>query len=130
MPPTAAQRQYVRDDLQVSADALGDAAIDALYTRAEADYTDNTKAVEAQVRVLAIRQLLAGAARAVDYVQNESQERQSQMFGHLKQILTIYERQLVDAEDAVSVPVKWGGLRRKPTRWKEYPDDNDPIRHR
>lgn len=116
---TALQRERLRGDLDAGEDTLTDAEIDDTFARAEAQYNDNTGAVEAAARVVAIQQLLAGAAKRADYAQNESSERRSQVFEHLMRLRAIYE---ADVQAALASQVQWGGLRRKPSRIEEYPD--------
>lgn len=123
---TETERRYLRDDLSVTETALSDDAADILYLRADGVYPSNTAARDAHTRVLAIRQLLASAARQVDYTQGESSEKASQTFDHLKALLPIWEKaekQAVDdALGATTGGAMFGGLRRKPTRQQEFPD--------
>ncbi len=116
---TDIQRARLRADLDADEDALTDEEIDDIYTRADAQYEDNTSAVEAAARVVAIQQLLAGAAKRADYAQNESSERRSQVFDQLIKLRAVYE---ADLQAALDTAAQWGGLRRKPTRIEEYPD--------
>jgi hypothetical protein len=116
---TELQRERLRGDLDADASALTDAEIDDAFARAEAQYGDNGGAVEAAARVVAIRQLLAGAARRADATQNESSEKRSQVFEHLMRLRAMYE---ADVQAALGSNAQWGGLRRKPSRIEEYPD--------
>ena len=88
---TEIQRERLRGDLDADDDALTDAEIDDAFARAGEQYGDNSFAVEAAARVLAIQQLLAGAAKRADYAQNASSERRSQVFDHLMRLRAIYE---------------------------------------
>ena len=116
---TDIQRARLRADLDADEEALTDDEIDDVYARAEEQYGENTLAVEASARVVAIQQLVAGAAKRADYSQNESSERRSQVFDQLVKLRAIYEADLQAALDSAA---QWGGLRRKPTRIEEYPD--------
>jgi hypothetical protein len=117
--PTEIQRERLRADLDADESALTDAEIDDAFARATEQYRDNSFAVEASARVIAIGQLLAGASKRADYAQNESSERRSQVFDHLLRLREIYESDLRAALDSA---VQFGGIRRKPTRIEEYPD--------
>jgi hypothetical protein len=120
---TEIERERLRADLNASVDDLTDAEIDDAFARASAQYGDgspaNLAAVEAAARVVAIQQLLAGAAKRADYGQNASSEKRSQVFDHLMRLRAIYEADLRAALDSAA---QFGGLRRKPTRIEEYPD--------
>lgn len=119
---TETQRSRLRDDIGADSTSLPDAAADAIFTEAEEVYTDATS-LTAYTRVLAIRRLMANAARLTDYTQNESQEKQSQIFAQLKQLLAFWQGELDAAVAAASTigAARFGGLRRKPARIKEYP---------
>jgi hypothetical protein len=113
------QRERLRGDLDVDEVALSDAEIDDAFARAAERYGDNTGAVEASARVVAIQQLLGGAAKRADTSQNESSQRHSQVFEHLMRLRAIY---LADLQEALNAVAQFGGLHRKPTRIEEYPD--------
>ncbi len=83
------------------------------------EYCANAHAVEAAVRVLAIHTLLAAAAKRPDYVQNATSERASQVFD---QLLRLRDVHLHDLQIALGAAVGYGGLRRKPARVSETPD--------
>ena len=116
---TETQRARLRADLDADEDALTDAEIDDIYARADEQYGDNAAAVEASARVVAIQQLMAGAAKRADYGQNASREKRSQVFDQLTRLRAIYE---ADVQTALGAGAEWGKLRRKPTRIEEYPD--------
>lgn len=115
---TETQQARLRADLDADADALTDAEIDEIFARADEQYSDNAAAVEAAARVLAIQQLMAGAAKRADYGQNASSEKRSQVFDHLTRLRAIYEADLQAAQGGA---VAYGKLRRKPSRIEEYP---------
>ena len=116
---TMIERERLRADLDADEDVLTDAEIDDAYARAAEQYGDGSAAINAGARVIAIQQLLAGAAKRADSVQNQSSERHSQVFDHLLRLRAIYE---ADVRAALDSAAQWGGLRRKPTRIEEYPD--------
>lgn len=120
---TQLQRERLRGDLDANEDALSDAEIDDVFARAEAQYGDyageNVAAVEAQARVIAIQQLLAGAAKRADTSQNASSERRSQVFEHLMRLRRLYTDEV---SAALGTPVQWAGLRRTDARAEEYPN--------
>lgn len=120
--PTAQQRDDVREDLGESSSSLTDAKIDRLYARAEADYPDNDRAVEAQVRILALRQLKSEASKRVDYTQGESEEKLSQVYKQIDGLLKDFMADLTSAIATTLPPVQFGGLRCKPTRLEDYPE--------
>lgn len=101
--------------------AFTDADIDTLETRATAKYGADSAYEGA--RVMAINQLIANAAKFRDYTANESSDKKSQVFKHLKDLRTIYKDELDDAiEDASGASVRMGRGRIKPPRRKELPD--------
>lgn len=116
---TELERERLRGDLDANEDALTDAEIDDAFARAEAQYAGSADAIAVAARVIALQQLLAGAAKRADYAQNASSERRAQVFEQLMRLRAIYEAELQTALTAVA---QWGGLRRKPSRIEEYPD--------
>lgn|GEM_PF-5696283 len=116
--PTELQRERLRADLDADENALTDAEIDDAFARAEAEYGENTYALEAGARIVAIQQLLSGAAKRVDNRHNASSESASQWFDHLLRLRGIYVSTL---QAALGAGIQWGKLRRKPTRVEEYP---------
>lgn len=124
--PTDAQRDAVRYDLSASSSVMPDTEIDLLYDRSTALYSGNDEAIEAKVRLLAIRAILISAAKMVDYTQNQSSEKLGQVFDHLYKIRTIFADDLLIALSDAGVSVNYGGLRRKPSRIIESPND-DPM---
>lgn len=123
--PTNSQRNAVRADLDSNDDQLSNAKVDDLYTRVTEMYPTNSLAVEAGVRVMAINQLLAGAAKRTDYKQNQSTEALGQLFDHLFRLRAIHAADLETAltSGASGVAARWGGLRPTKTRLVQLPDD-------
>lgn len=119
--PTAQQRDRLRADLGATSAEISDTEADDLFARAEAEYSVPA-AVEARARLLALRGLMAQAAKRADYTQNASAERLGQIFEHLAALRALYEEELAWALAVGNPAAQWGGLRRKPTRREEYPD--------
>ena len=110
-----------RSDIGDKNSAFADADIDRLETRAIARY--GADGAYEGARVLAVQQLLANSAKFADYTANESQEKKSQIFKQLKDLLTIYKNDLDDVlENAAGSSVRMGRSSIKPPRRKEYPD--------
>jgi hypothetical protein len=96
--------------------------VDAIFV--EAGETETGAAAVAYTRVLGIRRLLASAAKLTDYTQNQSAEKQSQVFDHLKALLAFWQGEWTTAANtSTSGAARFGGQRRKPARIKEYPDN-------
>lgn len=113
----------LRRDVGASETTLSDEDAEALFVEAGERYTD-AGTVAAYTRVLALQGLLSSAAKLHSYRANESQENLSDVFKHLTQLLSIWEGKVSDAiADAVgsSGAARFGGLRRKPAKVREYP---------
>lgn len=119
---TATQRTRLRADIGATVTSLPDDDADDIFTEAGEEYTD-ASSIKAYTRVLAIQRLFASAAKLADYTQNQSQEKQSQVFDHLKTLLAFWRGKLADATAAASAngAARFAGMRRKPKRIKEYP---------
>lgn len=113
-----------RADIGDANAAFGDAEIDRLEERAVARW--GAAVAYEGARVLAVQQLLANSAKRYDYTANESSEKQSQVFNHLRDMLKLYQADLDDVLDdlaeAASAKARFGGTRKIPSRRKEYPD--------
>lgn len=121
---TVAQHDAVRYDLDIDSDIMGDDEIDTLYDRATARYGGNDNAIDAHARVLAIGRLLSGASRRTDYIQNQSAEKLSKIFEQLLKLREVFRQDLTEAvANSADGEVMYGGLRRKPSRLVEIPND-------
>lgn len=120
--PTQLQRDQLRYDLSADEDTMNDGEIDFLYSRAETKYPNSTDAVEASVRLMAINALLIQASKRNDYTANRSTEKLSQLFSNLLKLRPIFLQDLKDAENDDNPGVRYGQLRRAPSRLEEYPD--------
>lgn len=120
---TETQRKRLRSDIGANSASLPDGEVDDIFTEAGESYT-GTAVIKAYTRVIAIRRLLANAAKLTDYTQNASQEKQSQVFKHLKDLLGYWESETATAVSNATTngAARFGGLRRKPKRLKEFPD--------
>lgn len=121
---TTTQRNRLRNDIGADEATLSDTEADAIFTEAGESYTD-VPAQTAYTRVIAIRRLLASAAKLTTYQQNQSSEKLSDVFTHLKQLLAFWQGQVDTAVIASSTTstARFGGVRSKPSRIKEYPSD-------
>ena len=119
---TETERTRLRSDIGATVTSLSDDDADAIFTEAGEKYTD-ADSITAYTRVLAIRRLLASSAKLTDYTQNQSQEKQSQVFDHLQKLLAFWRGELDTAVSAASTvgAARFGGMRRKPKKVKEYP---------
>lgn len=119
---TATERERLRQDVGANSTALSDADADDIYAEAAEMYTDSAT-INAYTRTIAIRRLLASSARLTSYKQNESSENLSDIFKHLKELLKVWEDKTTDAVAAGgSGAARFGSVRRKPARIKEYPE--------
>lgn len=114
----------VRRDVGADAVSLPDSSIDAAYTEAAETFPTAGKAQDAFVRVILLRGMVADAARLTDYAQNESQDKRSQVFMQLHQLLTYWEGVLEEAEakEARTGAVQIGAFRLRPKRIVDVPD--------
>lgn len=119
---TETQRTRLRRDIGATVTSLSDDDADDIYTEAGEEYTD-ADSIKAYTRVLAIQGLLASSAKLADYTQNQSAEKQSQVFDHLMKLLALWEKKLSMATAAASPngAARFGGMRRKPKKIKEFP---------
>lgn len=119
---TESQRARLRDDIGADTTSLPDADADSIYTEAGERYT-SADSIDAYARVVAIRRLMAVAAKQTDYSAGESSEKASQMFAHLRALLALWQDTLDAAEKAASTSgaARFGAKRQKPSRIKEYP---------
>jgi hypothetical protein len=97
--------------------------VDDIFTEAGESYSD-TAALTAYTRVIGIRRLLASSAKLTTYRQNQSSENLSDVFKHLKELLSFWQDEVAAADGLSSgSKARFGGVRRKPSRIVEYPDE-------
>lgn len=102
---------------------LSDALIDELFLRSEAVYPSSSSAAYTQVKLLVIGNLLFSASKLVDYTQNESSEKLSQILTNLMKIKEDLLTELDIALNGNLPAVMWGALRRVTPHYVEFPSD-------
>lgn len=121
---TATQRTRFWLDTGTTAAVFSADEVDDMFTEAAETHTDEA-AITAYTRVIGIQRLMANAAKLTDYTQNQSTEKQSQVFDHLKGLLSFWKGETDAAEasaaQSASGNARFGGMRRKPSRIAEYP---------
>jgi uncharacterized protein with PIN domain len=124
--PTELQRNRVRADVGASPESLSAAEIDDFYVRAAADYPASAKAQEEYVRILALEQFQAQAVARVDYTQNDSQRKASQIFAHFGKLIGHRQARLnkiLEDEGMGESGARWFTLKGgSPRPEKEFPD--------
>ena len=120
---TPSQLNRLRADIGADATSMPDAEANDIFAEAEETYSD-AASMTAATRVIAIRRLLASSAKLVSYRANNSQESMSDVFEHLRQLLSLWQGELDDATSTASSvgAARFGGWRRKPKLIREYPD--------
>lgn len=122
---TVLEQQRLRLDVGLSATdtaSLSDAAIDALFVEMGELYTD-AASIHAGTRILYISRLLMQAASEVDYTQNNTTEKASQRYTHLKELLAEWKDKLATAvSGTLGGAARFGRTTRKPARIKEHPN--------
>ena len=117
---TATERDRLRLDTGHTDASLDDTEADAIFVRAAEEYT--TSAVQSGARVIALQYLLGNAAKLNDYIQNNSDEKASQVFSHLKRMLGYWtDKAAEDTKEDFGGGVVSGRTKRIPRRWKGFP---------
>lgn len=112
----------LRRDIGASEAALSDEDAADLIEEAGETYADAATAA-AYARVLALQGILASSAKLTSYKQNESTENLSDIFKHVKELLSVWEDKVTEAIDSAgSGAARFGGIRLKPARIREYPE--------
>lgn len=123
MATTDAQKARLRRDTGTNATSLPDDDIDDIFDEAAETYSDGATAA-AYTRVLVLQGILADSAKLVNYRQNESQENMSDVFKHVQALLNVWEEKTDEAATAAassSGAARFGSVRRKPAKVREYP---------
>lgn len=113
-------------DIGANETSLPEWEAEEIFVEAGETYT-STATIKAQTRIIAIGRILASSAKLVDYAQDTTQEKMSQVFAHLKDLLKIWQDNLADAiadeKTAArgSSAARFGGKRTKPARVQEWP---------
>ncbi len=126
MGATVTEIASLRRQLDADAAALPDDDINALWDEAEAgypDYVTNRQIMFAVVRLSAWRELMVSASKRVDYKQNQSEEKLSQLLNNMALMEKRFEAQLNKLLiEATPPPVRWGGMRNHPPRKRDIPN--------
>ena len=109
---TSTQRTDMQADLGIGTDeaVFTNDELDRLYTRADSDYNEAV--------YLAWRQLLADAAKFSDYTAGQTREEKSQVYEHIKDMVTFWKGEFTTASNQVRIV----GINEIPPRWKDEPD--------
>lgn len=120
---TATDYQRLRDDIGADSATLSDVEAALIYERAGEIYTD-AASILAETRVIALRQIWASSAKLTSYRQNATTENLSDVFKHLGQLLNYWEgqREAAVLASSTSSAARFGSMRQKPARVKEYPN--------
>ena len=126
MGATSTEIASLRRQLDADATALPEADINAMWDEAEALYpaqVANRRVIFAVVRLQAWRELMVSASKRVDYKQNQSEEKGSQLLKNMEAV----EKRFVDEletllTEATLPPVQWGGIRNHPPRKRDVPN--------
>ncbi|HRF96733.1 MAG TPA: hypothetical protein PLZ51_16110, partial [Aggregatilineales bacterium] len=105
---------------------LSDAEIDLMWAEAEALYpahVDNRQLIFAAVRLEGWRNLMVQASKRVDYRQNQSEEKMSQLLKNMETIEARFKKAFDTLLTTATMPaVKWGGISNIPNKWKDKPN--------
>ena len=120
---TATER--LRLDLGLAADdttTLPDLEATDIFSEAGETYTD-AASIKASSRVIALYRLMAQAATVTNYTQNASREESGTIFANYARLLALWQGHLADAViSANGGAARFGSMRQKPARVKEYPN--------
>jgi len=126
MGATATEITSLRRQLSADATALPEADINAMWDEAEALYpthVTNRRVIFAVVRLQAWRDLMVSASKRLDYKQNQSEEKGSQLLKNMEAVEKRFADELaVLLRDATLPPVQWGGIRVHPPRKRDVPN--------
>jgi len=111
MALTATQRADFQGDLGIGSDeaVFTNDELDRLYARASSDYNGAV--------YLAWRQLMADAAKFNDYTAGQTQERKSQIYDHIKDMVSFWKDEARVATNQVRIV----GMLEVPPRDKDTP---------
>lgn len=116
----------LRNDLAATPVSLIDEQVDEIYQMSAELHPSSSRAADVRARLIAIRRLLAGASKLVDYTQNASEESLSDVSTNLQRLHKLYDDELTDilAEESITASslARWGSMKKTPTTIKEFPD--------
>lgn len=117
MSATEAEKASLRRQVDADSTMLSDAEIDALWAEAEGlypDYVDNRHVIFAVVRLATWRILMVSASKRVDYMQNQSEEKLSQLLKNMTVIEAQFTRQLESLLTSFTLPsVRFGRMAKR-----------------
>jgi hypothetical protein len=119
---TISQIKRLRADLGANETSLPTSEANDIFDEAGESYTA-AAGINAYARVIAIRRLMASAAKLTTYRQNQSSENASDVFKHLKELLTLWEGNLSKISAGSQSVVGSGRTRVIPRRIGEFPND-------
>lgn len=113
MALTADQLADLQADLGIddSETVFADAELQRLFVRAGEVYPTTV--------YYAWRQLLAQSAKWIDYRVAQTEEKRSQAYAHIKEMVAYWKAESEDATNVKGVAI--AGLNEVPYRWKDYP---------
>jgi hypothetical protein len=117
MALTADQLSDFQGDLGIGSDedVFTDAELERLFTRAGEDYPTAV--------YYAWRQLLAASTKYIDYRVAQTEEKRSQAYAHIRDMVAYWKDQAAESTNSQGVAVL--GLTSVPPRYKEFPYDED-----
>jgi len=122
MALTTDQLSDFQSDLGIGADeaVFTDAELERLFERADEVY--------ASAVYMAWRQLLAASTKYIDYRVAQTEEKRSQVYQHIKDMVDHWQ---AESDKATNVQgVRMVGLTEIPPRWKEEPATADSERRK
>lgn len=126
MGATPTEITSLRRQLDTDSTALPEADINAMWDEAEALYpahVTNRRVIFAVVRLQAWRELMVSASKRVDYKQNQSEEKGSQLLKNMEAVEKRFAGELEALlTEATMPPVQWGGIRNHPPRKRDVPN--------
>lgn len=123
MALTAEQLADLQADLGIddSEAVFTDADLERLFVRAGEVYPTAV--------YFAWRQLLAASTKYIDYRVAQTEEKRSQAYQHIKEMVAHWKSEAEDATNTKGVAI--AGLNLVPTSWKDYPvEPTDELRDR
>ena len=123
MPPSESDYRNFRADVGDTNEAFDDTEIDDIWVQCEARYS-TAACIYGYAVVIGIKRLIAQAAKEVSYTEGSASMSLSDRVRNLKILLGVKQEELDELvrESNSSTVAMWGGMRRVPSRSKEYPD--------
>jgi len=117
MALTADQLADLQADLGIGSDeaVFTDEELERLYTRAADDYPTAV--------YYAWRQLLAASTKYIDYRVAQTEEKRSQAYSHIKDMVAYWRGESEDSTNTRGVAI--AGINPIPTAWKDAPYESE-----